>query len=69
MDLLSRILVIGLVGYLAALFFSSQLFEKQLWLLLATAPALLAIAQRAPGEERMPAPLAGTRLARARAGH
>jgi O-antigen ligase len=68
LDLLSRTLFIGLVGYLAALFFSSQLFEKQLWLLLATAPALLAIAQRAPGEERMPAPLAGTRLARARAG-
>jgi len=68
MDLLSRTLFIGLAGYLAALFFSSQLFEKQLWLLLATAPALLAIAQRTPGEERMPVPLAGTRLARARAG-
>lgn len=68
MDLLSRTLFIGLVGYLAALFFSSQLFEKQLWLLLAAAPALLAIAQRTPGEERMPAPLAGTRLGRARAG-
>jgi len=68
LDLLSRTLFIGLVGYLAALFFSSQLFEKQLWLLLATAPALLAIAQRAPGEERMPVPLAGTRLAQARAG-
>ena len=54
LDLLSRTLLIALVGYLAALFFSSQLFEKQLWLLLATAPALLAIAQRAPGEERMP---------------
>jgi putative inorganic carbon (hco3(-)) transporter len=68
MDLLSRTLLIGLVGYLAALFFSSQLFEKQLWLLLATAPALLAIAQRTPGEERMPVPLGGTRLARAGAG-
>jgi putative inorganic carbon (hco3(-)) transporter len=67
-DLLSRTLFIGLVGYLAALFFSSQLFEKQLWLLLATAPALLAIAYRTPGEERMPAPLAGRRLARAGAG-
>lgn len=61
LDLLSRTLFIGLVGYLAALFFSSQLFEKQFWLLLATGPALLAIAQRTPGEERMPAPLAGTR--------
>jgi putative inorganic carbon (hco3(-)) transporter len=69
LDLLTRTLLIALVGYLAALFFSSQLFEKQLWLLLATAPALLAIAQRVPGEERMPVPLAGTRLARTRAGH
>ena len=47
MDFLSRIMLIALVGYLAALFFSSQLFEKQFWLLVATAPALLAIAQRA----------------------
>jgi O-antigen ligase len=69
LDLLSRTLVIALVGYLAALFFSSQLFEKQLWLLLAMAPALLAIAQRTPGEERLPIPLAGRRLARARAEH
>jgi O-antigen ligase len=68
LELLSRALFLGLVGYLAALFFSSQLFEKQLWLLLAAAPALLAIAQRAPGEERVPAPLAGTRPAPARAG-
>jgi O-antigen ligase len=69
LEFLSRTLFIALVGYLAALFFSSQLFEKQFWLLLAMAPALLAIAQRTPGEERMPAPLAGTRLARTRAGH
>jgi O-antigen ligase len=61
LDLLSRTLFIGLIGYLAALFFSSQLFEKQFWLLLATGPAVLAIAQRTPGEERLPAPLAGTR--------
>ncbi len=69
LDLLSRALFLGIVGYLAALFFSSQLFEKQLWLLLAAAPALLAIAQRAPGEERLPAPLASPRLARPRPGH
>jgi O-antigen ligase len=69
LGLLSRTLFIGLVGYLAALFFSSQLFEKQFWLLLATGPALLAIALRAPGEERVPAPLAGGRLGRPRPGH
>jgi O-antigen ligase len=46
MELLARGLFISLVGLLAAEFFSSQLFSKQLWLLLATAPALLAVARR-----------------------
>jgi putative inorganic carbon (HCO3(-)) transporter len=46
MELLARGLFISLVGLLAAEFFSSQLFSKQLWLLLATAPALLAVAGR-----------------------
>ena len=69
MDYLSRILLLAIIGYLAALFFSSQLFEKQFWLLLAIAPAVLAIAQRVPGEVLVPGPLASTRLARARAGH
>jgi putative inorganic carbon (hco3(-)) transporter len=46
MEMLARGLLISLVGLLAAGFFSSQLFSKQLWLLLATAPALLAIARR-----------------------
>jgi putative inorganic carbon (hco3(-)) transporter len=46
MELLARGLFIGLFGLLVADFFSSQLFSKQLWLLLATAPAMLALAQR-----------------------
>jgi O-antigen ligase len=45
-ELLARGLFIALAGYLAALFFSTSLYSKQLWLLLALAPALLAIAER-----------------------
>ena len=45
-DLLARGLFVALAGLLAAEFFSSQLYSKQLWLLLATTPALLAIAER-----------------------
>lgn len=44
-ELLARGLLLALLGLLAAEFFSSELFYKQLWLLLATAPALLAIAE------------------------
>jgi O-antigen ligase len=45
-ELLARGLIIALVGFLVASFFSSQIYEKQLWLLLATGPALLAMAER-----------------------
>ncbi|HEY7381986.1 MAG TPA: O-antigen ligase family protein [Gaiella sp.] len=45
-EILARGLLIALVGLLAAEFFSSQLYSKQLWLLLATAPALVAVARR-----------------------
>jgi O-antigen ligase len=45
-ELLARGLFIALTGYLAALFFSTSLYSKQLWLLLALAPALHAIALR-----------------------
>jgi O-antigen ligase len=46
MDLLSRSVFVGLVGILAADFFASEQFSKQLWLLLGLGPALLAMAQR-----------------------
>jgi putative inorganic carbon (hco3(-)) transporter len=45
-ELLARGLFIALTGYLAALFFSTSLYSKQLWLMLALAPALSAIAER-----------------------
>jgi O-antigen ligase len=46
MDLISRSVFVGLIGILAADFFASEQFSKQLWLLLGIGPALLAIAQR-----------------------
>jgi O-antigen ligase len=51
MELLTRGLLIAVMGYLVALFFSSQLYAKQVWLLLALGPALFAIAKNGlPGE-------------------
>jgi|SRR5262245_5301732 len=51
-EILARTLFIALVGLLAADFFSSQFLSKQLWLLLATGPALygIAIRQRSTAE-------------------
>jgi O-antigen ligase len=49
MELLSRALLVALCGVLAADFFISEEFSKQLWLLLGLGPALLGIAKaRAP---------------------
>jgi O-antigen ligase len=45
MEILSRALFVALIGLLAADFFGSRQFSKQLWLLLSFAPALLAIAR------------------------
>lgn len=45
MELLARAVFLGVVGLMAAYFFLSEQFSKQLWLLLALGPALLAIAQ------------------------
>jgi O-antigen ligase len=45
-ELMARALSLALIGLLAADFFSSQLYSKQLWLLLAVGPALLAVARR-----------------------
>jgi O-antigen ligase len=51
-DLLARALVVALVGLLAATFFSSQLYSKQLYLLLALGPALLHISRMNPASRR-----------------
>jgi O-antigen ligase len=48
LEVLGRALVVALVSMLAADFFASEQYSKQLWLLLAMGPALLALAQRAP---------------------
>lgn len=46
MELISRAVLVALVAMLAADFFISDHFSKQLWLLLAFGPSLLAIARR-----------------------
>jgi O-antigen ligase len=46
MELLSRALFVALVALLAADFFLSEQFSKQLWLLLALGPALMAVSRR-----------------------
>lgn len=45
MELLTRAHVAALFGFMASLFFASDEFKKQLWLLLAMGPALLLIAE------------------------
>lgn len=59
MELVSRGLVVALVSLLAVAFFSSALYVKQFWVLLALAPALRLLAER--GERT------GVRLRRVRA--
>ncbi len=44
MEVLARAQLVGAIGLLSSLFFSSDEFNKQLWLLLAMGPAFLAIA-------------------------
>lgn len=46
MELLGRALVVALAGILVADFFVSDQYSKQLWLLLAMGPAMLAMARR-----------------------
>jgi O-antigen ligase len=53
MEILARGLFIALVALLSADFFSSQLYNKELWLLLALAPALRALAERRPAGRRV----------------
>jgi O-antigen ligase len=45
MDLLSRAVLIALIGFLTAAFFGSREVSNQLWLLLALGPALLGLAR------------------------
>ena len=63
MDLLSRALFVALVGLLASAFFGSRQFSKQLWLLLALAPAFLALARAGAvqARERLAAPRSSDR--------
>jgi O-antigen ligase len=46
MEVLARAQLVGTIGLLSSLFFSSDEYNKQLWLLLAMGPAMLAIASR-----------------------
>jgi len=60
MELISRAVFVALVGMLATDFFGSREYAKELWLLLALPPALLAIARSDPQEaerERRPGSL------------
>ncbi len=45
LELLSRCLILALVAFLSADFFASEVYAKQLWLLLALCPAVLAISR------------------------
>jgi O-antigen ligase len=62
LELLGRALVIALAGVLTADFFASEQYSKQLWLLLAMGPALLAIARRAPDRIEMAVASSGGRI-------
>jgi O-antigen ligase len=74
MEIVSRAVFVAIIGILAADFFGSREYAKQLWLLMALGPALLAIASArseqaaAPDAEGRPAPIAPP-LARPRAVH
>jgi O-antigen ligase len=52
MELLSRAVVIALAGILAADFFASEQYSKQLWVLLALGPVLLRISREDASEAR-----------------
>jgi O-antigen ligase len=56
LELLSRCVVLALVGFLSADFFISQITSKQLWIVMGLCPALLRLARsaerRAPTEQR-----------------
>jgi O-antigen ligase len=66
MELVARGMVVALVGILAADFFISEQYGKQLWLLLGLGPALYGVARRTYPEEKKvsqhPDPLRGPPL-------
>jgi hypothetical protein len=45
MEVLARAQLVACIGLLASLFFASNEYNKQLWLLLAMGPAMLAMAK------------------------
>jgi hypothetical protein len=51
MEALARGFLVGILGMLAAFVFISAQYEKQLWLLLAVAAALLTVARRSAAVE------------------
>jgi O-antigen ligase len=55
-EILGRALVVAMAGILTADFFISDQYSKQLWLLLAIGPALLALARRPPAGSAVVAP-------------
>jgi O-antigen ligase len=56
-EALARSLIVAMVGLLAADFFISEMFSKQLWLMLGIGPALLAIAKRTEAAAKSPDPV------------
>jgi O-antigen ligase len=54
-EILARAVIVAIAAFLAADFFASQQFSKQLWLLLALGPALLALAGAGGEPEPEPA--------------
>jgi hypothetical protein len=50
LEVIARCLVLSLVAFLAADFFLSGEFSKQLWLILALGPAVLAVTREQPIE-------------------
>lgn len=60
MEILATALVLSLVALLAADFFLSEQYSKQLWILLSLAPALYAMAQRDETRAKASAPAIGT---------
>lgn len=56
MEVLARAQLVAVIGLLASLFFSSDEYKKQLWLLLAMLPTMLAVARGGTLSERDSAP-------------
>ena len=55
MEILSRAMFVALVGLLAADFFGSRQYSKQLWLLMALCPVMLELSRRSAAGDLAPA--------------